>query len=135
MTAHIRDDSVAEAFLPSRSAFERLHPMSPPTGLHFPDGSFLVFHETVHYGYRDQEVTEPTIYRTRYSYHYQRPQDRFYFRYDHHPDIGDPETHPLHHLHSAGWGEGATQFQDVPRYPVAEVTLLEVLRLIRVSFC
>ena len=93
-----------------------------------------MFQEIVHFDYRDETDSEPTIYRTRYSYHYQRPADFFYFRYDHHPDLGDPETHPRYHLHSAGWRPEGTQFQDVPRYEVSEMTLDRTLRLILISF-
>jgi hypothetical protein len=130
----VSNRGVGEAYLPSRDIFEKLTPQSEPTGLVFQDGSFLVFQEIVHFGYRDETDAEPTLYKTRYSYHYQRPTDYFYFRFDHHPDIGDSETHPLHHLHSAGWLPGATQFQKVPRYEVNEITLDKTLRLILISF-
>jgi len=125
---------VGEAYIPSRDIFQKLTPQSEPAGLIFQDGSFLVFQEIVHFGYRSETDTEPTIHRTLYSYHYQRPTDFFYFRFDHHPDMGNPETHPLHHLHSAGWRPGATQFQEVPRYEVNEITLDKILRLILISF-
>jgi hypothetical protein len=85
-------------YLPSRTAFEKLSPASTPTGLVFPDRSFLVAHERVTFGYRTDADAEPTVYPLAYGYHYQRPHDCYYFRYDHHPDLGDPATHPLHHL-------------------------------------
>ena len=61
----------------------------------------LVFKETLRYGYREETADEPTIYRVEYSFQYQRPPDRFYFRFDHHLMKGDPATHPPYHLHSA----------------------------------
>jgi hypothetical protein len=133
-TISISQDGKGEIYLPAHTIFEKLTPQSDPAGLIFRDGSFLVFQEIVHFGYRNETDSGPTIYRTRYSYHYQRPTDYFYFRYDHHPDIGDPETHPLHHLHSAGWQPGGTQFQEVPRYEVNEMTLDKTLRLILINF-
>lgn len=130
----VSNRGVGKAYLPSRDTFQKLTPQSEPAGLIFRDDSFLVFQEIVHFGYRSENDPEPTIYRSRYSYHYQRSADFFYFRYDHHPDLGDPETHPLHHLHSAGWRLGETQFQEVPRYEVSEMTLGKTLRLILISF-
>ncbi len=132
-TFTISSHSVGEAYLPSRGTFEKLTPQSEPAGLIFRDGSFLVFQEIVHFGYRTETDSEPTLYRTLYSYHYQRPPDYFYFRFDHHPDLGDLETHPLHHLHSAGWLPDAVQFQHVPRYEINEMTLDKTLRLILIS--
>jgi len=134
LTFSISDAGVAEVYLPSREYFEKIGPQSQPAGMIFSDDSFLVFYEIIRYGYPSDEATSPVIYRPKYSYHYQRPIDHFYFRYDKHPDVGEPETHPLHHLHSAGWSEGATKLQDVPRYPVSEVTLEDILPLILISF-
>jgi len=134
VTISISRDGTGEIYLPARTIFEKLTPQSNPTGLIFRDGSFFVFQEIVHFGYRSETDTEPTLYRTCYSYHYQRPAEHFYFRFDHHPDLGDPETHPPHHLHSAGWLPGAMQFQEVPRYEVNEVMLDKTLRLILISF-
>ena len=134
LTLSVSNDGVGEVYLPSRSTFEHLHPQSQPTGLVLADGSFLTFFEVVRFGYPDESAAKPQLYRLRYSYHYQRPADQFFFRYDHHPDIGRPETRPLHHLHCAGWLPGATQFQEVPRFEVNETTLARVLRLILISF-
>jgi hypothetical protein len=100
----------------------------------FADGSFLVFYEVIRFGYQHETDTEPKIDRLSYGYHYQRPEDHFYFRFDHHPDVGDLHTHPLYHLHSAGWLEGATKLQDGPRYEVSEITLAKVLRIILVTY-
>ena len=111
----------------------------------FTDGSFLIvsFDQTflfkrkvwiVRFGYQYETDTEPKIYRLSYSYHYQRPTDHFYFRFDHHPDVGDKHTHPLYHLHSAGWLSDATKLQEGPRYEVSEITLAKVLRLILITF-
>jgi hypothetical protein len=124
----------AEIYLPAQDVFEKISPTSPPTGLLFADGSFLVFHERVRFGYRKEADPEPTLFRTAYGYHYQRPADHYYFRYDHHPDKGDPATHPLYHLHSAGWLPGASDLQSVPRHRSCEVSLAEVLGLILISF-
>jgi hypothetical protein len=74
------------------------------------------------------------IYRLEYSYHYQRPQDRLFFRYDFHPGLGDPETHPIYHLHAGGWPEDAIKLPSVPRFEVPQITLDEVLALIRRDF-
>jgi len=56
------------------------------------------------------------------------------FRYDFHPDIGDMETHPLFHLHAGGWPNTADDFPPHVRFPVAEISLDEVIDLIRTSF-
>jgi len=69
-----------------------------------------------------------------YGYHYQRPQDQIFFRYDYHPEVGAPETHPLYHLHAAGWKKEADNLPQVPRFPVYPTTLEEVLELIRINF-
>jgi len=119
-----------EIYLPSRGAFEKITPASSPTGLVYPDRSFLVAYERVTFGYRTDAAAEPTIYPLAYGYHYQRPFDCYYFRYDHHPDLGDPDTHPLHHLHAAGWQRGAAAFYEGARHPVHPTRLADVLRLI-----
>ena len=134
LTVFISNDGIGEVFLPSRAVFEKINPRSQPTGIVFADSSFLVFHEVVRFGYPHETDTEPKNYRSLYGYHYQRPEDHFYFRFDHHPDVGDRHTHPLYHLHSAGWLEGATKLQEGPRYEVSETTLARVLRLIPVTF-
>ena len=134
LTTSISDRKIGEVYLPSRGIFEKLNPHSEPAGLIFRDGSFLVLQEIIRFDYREETHPDPTLYRTKYSYHYQRPSDYFFFRYDHHPDIGDAETHPLHHLHCAGWPPDGTKFQEVPRFEVNETTLAKVLRLILISF-
>jgi len=120
--------------LPSRTTFERITPDSEPTGLIFPDGSFLVAKDIFHYDYLDDDATEPEICHLEYAYHYQRPQDNSFFRFDFHPGVGDQETHPLYHLHAFGWAEGATALLSVPRFSVQSITLDEVLELVRMSF-
>ncbi|MCZ6680739.1 MAG: DUF6516 family protein [Candidatus Poribacteria bacterium] len=132
--ATIRNDDMGVFYLPSRAIFERMTPHSDPVGLVFTDGSFLVVKEIFEYGYRHDTATAPQIYFLEYSYHYQRPQDHTFFRYDYHPGVGAPETHPLYHLHAAGWKEGADDLPQVPRFPVFPVTLDEVLEFIRVNF-
>jgi len=134
LTVTISNEGVGEVYVPSRAYFEKMSPRSDPVGLIFPDGSFLVFYEIVRFGYRDERTVEPTIYRLKYGYHYQRNADHFYFRFDHHPGIGEPETHPLHHLHAAGWLPGATSFHEGPRFQVDEIKLADVLRLIQVTY-
>lgn len=133
-TSTIRDDGAGEFYLPSRAIFERITPLSEPVGLVFTDGSFLVVKQIFEYGYPDDSVTEPQIYFREYGYHYQRPQDGTFFRYDYHPDVGPSETHPLYHLHATGWKAEATDLPQVPRFPTPAVTLEEVLELIRVNF-
>ncbi len=133
-TVRISKEGTGAFYLPSLATVQRVMPDNTPTGLIFADGSFLTFYEVVRFGYRDESETEPRIYRLRYGYHYQRNDDYFYFRFDHHPSVGGAATHPLHHLHSAGWLNGERQFQDVPRYEVKETTLAQVLRLLLVSF-
>jgi hypothetical protein len=134
LTVTISGEGVGEVYLPSRADFEKMSPTSAPAGLIFPDSSFLAFYEIVRFGYQDERTTEPTIYRLKYGYHYQRNVDHFYFRFDHHPGIGEPETHPLHHLHAAGWLPNATAFHEGPRFKVDEVKLADVLRLIQVTY-
>jgi hypothetical protein len=124
----------ASIYLPSRAVFEKIAPPTRPCGLVFADDSFLVFHELVTFGYRREDDEEPTVYRLRYGYHYQRPNDCYYFRYDHHPDIGDPTTHPPHHLHAAGWKPLDTEHFAGARHPVKETRLADVLGLIVNSF-
>jgi hypothetical protein len=134
LTVAITADGMGIICVPSQAIAERICPDNPPVGVLFADGSFFVFIEMVRFGYPDERATEPRIYRVRYSYHYQRNDDHFYFRFDHHPDIGDPQTHPRFHLHSAGWRTGAAGLQETPRYRVAETHLPEVLALMLVSF-
>lgn len=92
ITFSISDEGIAEVYLPSSKYFEKISPQSQPAGMIFADGSFLVFYEIIRYGYPDDEAIVPTIYRTKYSYHYQRPIDYFYFRFDKHPDVSEPQT-------------------------------------------
>jgi hypothetical protein len=134
VTTNIRNDGVGVFYLPSRAIFERITPNSEPVGLVFTDGSFLVVKQIFEYGYPDDVATEPTIYFHEYGYHYQRPADQTFFRYDYHPEVGDPETHPLHHLHATGWKAGAGDLPQVPRFAVDAMTLEDVLELIRISF-
>jgi len=90
-TTAIRDDGVGEFYLPSRAVFERITPNSEPVGLIFTDGSFLVVKEIFEYRYPNDSATHPQIYFREYGYHYQRPQDGTFFRYDHHPEVGSPQ--------------------------------------------
>ncbi len=133
-TADIRDDGVCPFYLPLRTTFERITPDSEPAGIIFLDGSFLVIKEIFHYGYLNDDATEPEICHLEYGYHYQRPQDNSFFRYDFHPGVGEAETHPLYHLHAFGWADEATALPSVPRFVVQSITLDEVLELIRISF-
>jgi hypothetical protein len=134
LTIHVRDDGVGEIWCPSRAAYQKMKPDAAPMGIIFRDGSFLIFHEIVRFGFPDSSAKTPSVFRSQYSYHSQRNKRRFYFRFDHHPSVGGAATHPLHHLHSAGWLNGERQFQDVPRYEVKETTLAQVFRLLLVSF-
>jgi len=114
ITMDIRDDGVGVFCIPSREIFERITPNSKPIGLVFRDGSFLVVKEIFEYGYPNERAAEPDIYFHEYGYHYQRPQDGTFFRYDYHPEVGSSETHPLYHLHATGWKEGANDLPQVP---------------------
>jgi hypothetical protein len=114
--------------------FQYLAPQSPPAGAVFLDGSFLLVKQIFQYDYPTEDATEPTICYLEYSYHYQCPSNNSFFRYDFHPDVGEPETHPLYHLHATGWSPGTTELPSVPRFPVATIILDEVLELIRVNF-
>jgi hypothetical protein len=134
VTTNIRDEGVGVFYLPSRAIFERITPNSEPMEFVFTDGSFLVVKEIFEYGFPNESATEPDIYFHEYGYHYQRPEDQTFFRYDYHPTVGSSETHPLYHLHASGWKEGATDLPQVPRFPVSPMTLDEVLELIRVNF-
>ena len=134
VTTGIRDDGVGAFYLPSRAIFERITPRSEPIGLVFTDGSFLVAKEVFEYGYPDDSATEPQLYFHEYGYHYQRPNEQTFFRYDYHPEVGSPETHPLYHLHATGWKKEADNLPQVPRFPVYPTTLEEVLELIRINF-
>ena len=133
-TARIRPDGTGVFLVPSEKTFKRLSPASPPTGIVFQDGSFLCVKEVFRYGYRSSADTGPAIWRSEYTYHYQRPNDCYFFRFDSHPGVGDPETHPLHHLHSAGWQRGEKDWPSVPRFTVPETTLDDVLSLIARDF-
>jgi len=134
LTIDISPDGIGSIYTPSLEYFSRVTPQSPPTGIVFLDSSFLAFREIVSYGYSTESSSDPEVYCLEYSYHYQRPQDNAFFRYDFHPGIGDPETHPLHHLHAAGWPNGATDLPSAPRFPVPEITLSEILDLIKTNF-
>ena len=54
LTFSISAEGAGEVYLPSRDTFEMLNPQSEPRGLVFGDGSFLVFNEVVHFGYRSE---------------------------------------------------------------------------------
>jgi hypothetical protein len=120
--------------MPSRQVFERLTPSSAPVGIVFLDGSFLVIKEIFHYAYASEDAVEPSICHLEYSFHYQRPQENSFFRYDFHPGVGDPSTHPLYHLHAAGWRDNALDLPSAPRFRVPFITIDEVLELIRSNF-
>lgn len=134
LTTHITDDGIGFFYVPSQSMFQYLTPRSSPTGIIFLDGSFLLVKQIFQYDYPTENAAEPTICHLEYSYHYQRPSDNSFFRYDFHPDVGESETHPLYHLHATGWLPDATGLPSVPRFPVVAITLDEVLELIRINF-
>jgi len=93
----------------------------------FLDDSFLLIKHIFQYDYPTEDAPEPTICNLEYSYHYQCPSDNSFFRYDFHPDVGDAEIHPLYHLHATGWLPDDIKLPSVPRFPVAAITLDEVL--------
>ena len=134
ITTRISPDGTGEIYMPSQNIFEHLRPSSPPQGIVFHDGSFLTFKEIFRYDYPSADAPEPIILRTEYSFHYQSPPRHFFFRYDFHPQLGDPLTHLLHHLHAGGWLTETDSLPSIPRFPAAEMTLGEVLDLIRVNY-
>jgi len=133
-TVGVLDDGTGYIYMPSKASHERIDPSSLSSGIVFEDSSFLVFKEIFRYQYASETARTPEIRRIEYSYHYQRPQSNSFFRYDFHPDIGDMETHPLFHLHAGGWPNSADDFPPHVRFPVAEISLREVIDLIRTSF-
>ncbi|MBM3238958.1 hypothetical protein FJZ31_21915 [Candidatus Poribacteria bacterium] len=134
ITTRIASDGTGSIYMPSVDIFEHINPKSPPQGIVFNDNSFLVFKEIFHYDYLSEEATEPKIIQIEYSFHFQMPQRRFFFRYDFHPEVGDRLTHPLHHLHAGGWFSETDSLPSIPRFPVSEVSLGDVLELIQVNF-
>jgi hypothetical protein len=129
-TLTIDPDGTGRLYVPSRRVFERLTPLSPPCGMVFLTGSFLVVKEIFRFDAPRQADSLPQIVRIEFSYHYQDPNRRFFFRYDYHPQIGDPASHPPYHLHVGCWHSGEAKFPGVPRFPVPEVVLEEVIELI-----
>jgi len=121
LTVSISRNGVGEIYLPSRQFYERINPQSPPAGLIFPDGSFLTFHESVRFGYRDEDATEPTIYSDVYGIHFQSPRHFLFFRFDYHPDVGNQATHPLYHLYCGPCLPDATKLPSVPRFKVDDL--------------
>jgi hypothetical protein len=130
----VTNEGVGAIYIPSIQIFERLTPSSNPVGIVFIDGSFLVIKEIFHYAYASEDAVEPGICHLDYSFHYQRPLENSFFRYDYHPDVGDLATHPLYHLHAAGWRDNAPQLPSAPRFPVSLTTIDKVLELIRINF-
>jgi hypothetical protein len=130
----ITNEGIGAIYIPSPQIFERLTPSSAPGGIVFIDGSFLMIKEIFQYAYASEDAVEPKICHLEYSFHYQRPQENSFFRYDLHPDIGDLATHPLYHLHAAGWRDNALELPSAPRFPVSLTTIDEVLELIRSNF-
>jgi hypothetical protein len=123
-------DGTGHIYIPSQSAFQQLTPHSPPIGIVFVDGSFLTVKEIFRYDYADPGDVEPRIVPSEFSYHYQIPYRGFFFRYDHHPNMGDAATHPLYHLHVGCWHDGEDKLPSLPRFQVPPVTLEDVLHLI-----
>jgi hypothetical protein len=129
-TGVISDDGTAHFYFPSRAWFRLLTPDSSPSGIVFLDGSFLTVKEIFRYDYESEDDTEPRIVPLEFSYHYQIPHRGFFFRYDHHPDIGNSATHPRYHLHVGCWHEGDDKLPSLPRFQVPRITLEAVLNLI-----
>jgi len=128
-TFTITSDGTGNFFIPSLAIFEKVTPRSTPNGLVFIDGSFLTIKEIFRYDYANTGA-EPRITRSEFSYHYQSPLLRFFFRYDYHPEVGNLTTHPPYHLHVGCWHTEEDKFSGTPRFRVPEVMLEEVLELI-----
>ncbi|MBM3242103.1 hypothetical protein FJZ31_38010 [Candidatus Poribacteria bacterium] len=124
-TIIISSDGSGQFYIPSLALFQQLVPHSTPIGVVFYDGSFLTIKEIFRYDYANNEI-EPRIIRSEFSYHYQSPPLRFFFRYDYHPGVGNLTTHPLYHLHVGCWHSGEEKFSGKPRFRVPEVMLEEV---------
>jgi len=133
-TVGVFDDGTGYIYIPSRTIYERVNPSSLPIGIVFRDSSFLVFKEIFRYQYASETAQTPEMRRIEYSYHYQRPQSNSFFRYDFHPNTGDMKTHPLFHLHAGGWPDNASDFPPHVRFPTSEISLEEIINLIRTSF-
>jgi hypothetical protein len=129
-TMNVSRDGRGYFSVPSVDEFQHLTPHSSPSGLIFQDGSFLTIKEIFRYDYANEDDTDPDIVPLEFSYHYQIPHRGFFFRCDHHPDIGDSATHPPYHLHVGCWHEGDIKLPSLPRFPVPEMTLEAVLNLI-----
>ncbi len=133
-TWRVERDGTGLLYVPSLAAFERLTPDAPPTGVVMRDGSFMAVKLIVRFDYPDDKAREPRIIYVEYSFHYQRPQDCTFFRYDFHPQIGDPRTHPIFHVHAAGWQKRDGQLPDKPRLPSSSMMLSEVLNVVRMNY-
>ncbi|MCS6859733.1 MAG: DUF6516 family protein [Abditibacteriales bacterium] len=139
-TWRVERDGTGLLYVPSLATFERLTPDATPTGVVMRDGSFMAVKLVVRFDYPDgvgrstSASREPCIVYVEYSFHYQRPQDCTFFRYDFHPHIGDPRTHPIFHVHAAGWQRGDKQLPDKPRLPSSSMTLSEVLDVVRMNY-
>lgn len=128
-TVNIAPDGIGRFCIPSAGEFEHLFPNSPETGIVFIDSSFLAVKEIFRYDYTEAD-DEPRIIRSEFSFHYQSPARQFFFRYDYHPGVGAPATHPPYHLHIGCWHRGESKFPGAPRFRVPEVWLEEVMELI-----
>ena len=129
-TLTVESDGTGQLYFPSLSTFQRLTPHSLPIGIVFLDGSFLTVKEIFRYDYGHEDDAKPRTVRYEFSYHYQIPHSSFFFRYDHHPEIGNSVTHPPYHLHVGCWHEGNEKLPSLPRFRVPAVMLEEVLDLI-----
>lgn len=128
-TIAIASDGSGQFYIPSLNIFQQLVPNSEPIDIIFHDDSFLTIKEIFRYDYANNEF-EPRIIHSEFSYHYQSPSLKSFFRYDYHPEIGNSTTHPLYHLHVGCWHAGGEKFSGKPRFRVPEVMLEEVMELI-----
>jgi hypothetical protein len=106
-TTSVEQNGTGRIYMPSQLTFEYLHPRSEPVGIVFHDGSFLAIKEIFCHDYASwftivnlssEADDKPQIVRSEFSFHYQSPHRRFFFRYDYHPKIGDTTTHPLYFI-------------------------------------
>jgi len=118
-----RATTVSDIYAPDVSGFpdESAQPFDENNGLIFKDGSFLRFLERIQVGRR---IGARVL---AYSYHYQRPGEDFFIRFDFEElPTSNPIRKPQYHLHTSAKPEF-----HIPSIPLG---LNLVLSLIKVNF-